>query len=359
MWKRLTLWFCAYVWAWVLVIASSLAMRRRMSHNAGTTTSGRLRVVDDPRFPPHDFFTPGRELPCRLRHAPVSYDDDTIVQVRSASLKFADASFESPLDLEMNTGEVSLFWSARNFLFEFFPLQDPVPKDDPKQLRYRRFYEKYPRGLVAAKDGIRRDPTSFAELRYHSQTPQHFLGKDGVRRYVKFRLLPWGDVPETGLVPPADVTDDWPEVVRDGETKAPNYLKRELEARIAAGPVKYRLQLQLHPAKATLEEEDQEIFNCNVAWDEAACPYMDVAVVTIDRALTWEEECRMIYSLRQCPPSLGLIPARSIDDYNSINTLRAASDIAKRVRVFVYTTLGGAPKPQPDTRGAPAATTGA
>ena len=42
----------------------------------------------------------------------------------------------------------------------------------------------------------------------------------------------------------------------------------------------------------------------------------------------------MIYSLRSCPPSLDLIPAKSIDDYNSINYLRAAADIAKHARDF-------------------------
>lgn len=348
--KKLWLWFCAYVWAWVLVIASSFVMRRRMSHNCGTTAVGKLRIVDDPSFPPHDFLAPGREIPCRVRHAPVSYDDDTIIQVRSASIKFADSPFESPLDIEMNTGTTSLFWSAHNFLFEFFPSQDTTLKGDPLELRYRTFYEKYPQGLAAAKDGIRRDPTSFAELRYHSQTAQWFVGKDGVKRYAKFRLVPFDDVPETGLVPAAETTNYWPEVVRKGETKAPNYMKREFEARLAKGPVAYKLQIQLHDAKDRIEDEDPEIFNCNVAWDDGAHPYHDVAVVTLERVLPWKEECMMIYSLRNAPASLAMLPATSVDDYNSINYLRAAADIAKHARVLVYK-LFGPPKPQPDTRG--------
>jgi catalase len=351
MWKRLQLWFYGYGWAWVLVITSSIFLRRRMSHNVGTTATGKLRIVDDPRFPPHDFFVPGREIACRLRHAPVSYDDDTIIQLRSASLKFADTSSESPLDIEMNTGRMSLFWSARNF-FQIAAKQTP-DKGDPQQLRYRHFYEAFPQGLVAAKDGIRRDPTSFAEMRYYTQTTQYFVGKDGVKRYAKFRLLPFDDIPESGVIPPAEMESYWSEAVRAGETKAPNYLKAELTTRVARGPVKYRLELQLHPAKDDPAEDDPEIFNCNAVWDEAAHPYMPVAVVTVDKVLSWKEECKMIYAPQNCPPSLGLIPARSIDDYNSVNYMRAAVYVAKIVRVFVYSALGLMPPPQPDTREAP------
>ena len=68
--SRIQLWLFAYGYAWLLVVVASLFMRRRMSHNCGVVASGRLRIVADPRFPPHDFLEPGREFPCRLRHAP-------------------------------------------------------------------------------------------------------------------------------------------------------------------------------------------------------------------------------------------------------------------------------------------------
>jgi hypothetical protein len=332
MFGRIFLWLVAYGFAGVLAIVSSIFMRRRMSHNCGVLAAGKLRVVQNPNFPPHDFFTPGREMKCRIRHAPVSYDDDTVIQVRSASLKFADTDFESPLDIEMNTGKISLFWSARNF-FEFTGgrAEEPLP--------YRRYYDKYPRGLLAAKDGIRRLPSSFAELHYHTQTVQYFIGIDGVQRYVKFRLIPFDDIPETGIIPPAELENFWSEKRDPRETRSRSYLKREYADRVGKGPIKYRLQLQLHTPGP---DDTDEIFNCNVEWDEATHPYMDVAVVEIERMLSLEDERNAIFSLRHCPHSLALVPAKDRDDYNSINYLRAKADLAKKVRVFRYR-LGSGP----------------
>lgn len=329
---RIVLWIYATGFAWLLALYSSFVLRRRMSHNCGVLAAGKLRVVDNPAFPAHDFFTPGRELPCRLRHAPVSYDDDTIIQVRSASLKFADADCDSPLDLEMNTGKTSLFWTARNFI-EFTGGRDEAP------LPYRRFYDRYPTGLAAAKDGIRRLPSSFAEMIYHTQTVQYFIGKDGVRRYVKFRLVPFDDVPESGVIPLAELDAFWSEKRNPEETRGRSYLKQEYADRLARGPVRYRLQLQLHtPAPG----DSAEICNCNVDWDEATHPYMDVAVIEIDHMLTLRDEAHAIFSLRHCPPSLALCPAASVDDYHSINYMRAKSDIAKKARVLRYR-LGSGP----------------
>jgi hypothetical protein len=338
--KRLQLWFYAYGWAWVLVLTASFFQRRRMSHNNGRVLSGRVRVVSDPAFPPHDFFEPGREFPCRLRHASVSYDDDAIIQVRSASLKLADSCWESPLDIEMNTGRTSLFWTARNF-FEF--ALDGRMTDG---LAFRQFYEKHPTGLEAAKDGIRKAPSSFAELHYYSQCAQLFIGKDGVRRYVKFRLIPFDGGPETGIIPEEELKDLWVEVPLPGETRSQNYLKDELVERVSRGPVKYRFQLQLHTPEPG---ESDEIFNCNVAWDDEKHPYMDVATVELDKMLPFDESNRMRSSLRHRPPSLALLPSASIDDYNSINYIRAHSDWAKQVRVFANK-LFGMPKPVPDER---------
>lgn len=336
--SKVVLWLKSYGFAWILVLVASLVQRRRMSHNCGVLASGKLRVVSNPAFPPHEFFTPGREMRCRIRHAPVSYDDDTIIQVRSASLKLADSDFESPLDLEMNTGKISLFWSVNNF-FEFASCRDEQP------LPYRSYYDRHPRGLLAAKDGIRKAPSSFAELHYHTQTAQYFKGIDGVERYVKFRLLPETDAPETGLLSAEELKGFWSEQRDPKETRGRSYLKKEYAERLSRGPIRYRLQLQLHTPTS---EDTDEIFNCNVEWDEATHPYMDVAVVEIDRMLSLEEEARAIFSLRNCPPSLGLIPAKSADDYNSINYIRAKADIAKRVRVWRYKAFGEGPADERD-----------
>jgi catalase len=334
---QILLWLYAYVYAWLVMIFGSLR-RERMSHDNGITSKGVVHVFDHLTITPHDFFEPGRSFSCRLRHASVSYMDDTIIQVRAASLKFADSRYESPLDLEMNTGTISLFWSARNFI-EFAQCREKT-----NGTAFVRFYDKYPRGLDAAWDGIRKDPTSFAEMYYHSQCAQLFIGKDGVRRYAKFRLIPFDRCPETGLVNRRDFNGLWSEEVAPGQTRSPNYLKHEFIERMRKAKVCYILQIQLH---TPVPGESDEIFNCNVEWDPETHPYLDVATVELDTVLSLDENNMMRFSVGHAPPSLALLPAFSVDDYNSVNYMRVRSGIAKYFRLVVYK-LRGMPKPVPE-----------
>jgi arachidonate 5-lipoxygenase len=266
--------------------------------------------------------------------------DDTIIQVRAASLKFADSSYESPFDLELNTGTISLFWSARNFI-EFVRCREKT-----NGTAFVRFYDKYPRGLDAAWDGIRKYPTSFAELYYHSQCAQLFIGKDGVRRYAKFRLIPFERGPETGLVNRSEFNGLWSEEVAPGETRSPNYLKTELLERLRQSKVRYILQIQLH---TPVPGESDEIFNCNVQWDPQTHPYHDIATVELEKALSLDENNRMRFSVGHHPPSLALLPATSVDDYNSVNYMRVRAAIAKSMRLMAYK-LFGMPRPVPENR---------
>lgn len=344
MFDRFVLWLASTGFTWLLVIGASFVKRRRMSHNNGTTGAGTITVVDAPTFPAHPFFTPGRVFKARLRHASVSYQDDTVTQVRSASLKFADSDYESPLDIEMNTGLTSLFWSGSNF-FEFFKLNGRVDDCD-----FVPFYQKYPQGLRAAREGIRKYPETFAQMYYYSQCAQRFVGSDGVLRYVKYRLIPDDRGPETGLMKPDEMTGFWKERVEPGETRSPNYLKREFAERVAKGPVRYHLQLQLH---TPTPGESDEVMNCNVAWDEAAHPWMDLATVVVDRALSLRESSEMRFTVNHAPPSLGNLPARSLDDYNSVVYMRGKTGLAKSSRLLAYRIFGWPVDPPEDRVNAP------
>ena len=87
-----------------------------MSHQNGIVARGRIRIVDDLAIPANmTSSVPGREFPCRLRHASVSLMDDAGMFVRGASLKFADADVNSPLDLLMNGGTAAPFWNMYTF----------------------------------------------------------------------------------------------------------------------------------------------------------------------------------------------------------------------------------------------------
>src|SRR4029077_12557539 len=126
---------------------------------------------------------PGREFPCRIRHATASMMDDAMTTVKSASVKFSDSADESPLDVVMNTGR-SLFWSAANF-FAFVRNQH-----EHGGIQYESFYRKYPAGRDAAQDSVVRTPSSYSRLDYRRRCPFLFNAKDGKRRYINFRLAP-------------------------------------------------------------------------------------------------------------------------------------------------------------------------
>ncbi len=85
-WELFKLWCCGKLFMFSVVLTISI-YRRRMSHNNAIGGSGKLRIVTDREFPASDFFEPGREFVCRIRHGAAGYMDDAMAQVRSGSLK--------------------------------------------------------------------------------------------------------------------------------------------------------------------------------------------------------------------------------------------------------------------------------
>ena len=92
--------------------AKALATQKRPTHKLGVGALGTATVVSSPLFTGHELFTPDRSFPVRIRHANLGSDDDAAVDVRGASLKFADSDDESLLDLVMNTGRECVFWDV-------------------------------------------------------------------------------------------------------------------------------------------------------------------------------------------------------------------------------------------------------
>lgn len=338
LWDKFVLWASVTMFGWSLVIVQSFIRRRKMSHNNGLAAAGKLRIVDNPQFPAADFFEPGREFPCRIRHATASMMDDGQLVVRAASVKFSDNPVESPLDIEMNTGR-SLFWSVANF-FQFVKNQH-----EHGGIQYESYYLKYPAGRDAAQDSVARDPSSYAPLDFRSQCPFSFNAKDGKRRYVNFRLIPADRNVEPLVNHPDQIGCFWGDQrALPDEPRNRNYLKHEYAERISKGPIEYLLQLQLHEAT---DHDLPLIFCSNKIWDEATHPWLDLAHIKIDRMLTYEESMLMYFTLNNHPSSVSLIPATSIDDYNSLNYLRAKVDLAKKCRLLAYK-LFGMQKPLPD-----------
>lgn len=111
-------------------------------------------------------------------------------------------------------------------------------------------------------DGLRRAPSSFAHLVYHSQMPYQFTPRGGSEnRAVRFRLIPGGGgsaaeeedeatASESGLADDGDQEKPWEaKERRANERRDPFYLRTEFIKRLRRDePIRYILQMQLAPA---------------------------------------------------------------------------------------------------------------
>jgi arachidonate 5-lipoxygenase len=313
-----------------------------MSHNNGIAAIGWLKIVDDQKFPPHDFFTPGAQYPVRIRHAMVSFLDDAMIGFRSIALKFSHHHFQSPFDLEMNTGERSVFWSAVSFL-KFAKL-----KQQKWGVEYVEYSRQYPDGLLGMEKALRKEPKSYHDQRYYSKTPFLYISSDGIKHYAKYKVMPFDNEEETGVLIDPDPLDINNQRVLPHETRGRNYLKDEYEKRISGGKAKYKLQIQTRMAQ---DDDDPSVFNCMVLWDERIYPYYDLATFEIEKTLDWKESNLTSFSVNNMPKSLGIIPATSVFDYNSLNYMRSHSTLARKARLFSYRVFGMVPKiPDNDNR---------
>ena len=329
-----------------IIALNSYVTQQRMSHENGITCRGELRIVDDPQFPEHDLFRPGRVFGCRVRHGAASWRDDAKLVVRSGSLKFADARGQSPLDLLMNTGEVPLFWNVRNFWSFMKGTMGGRGKDWLPDLRAN------PQALRGGTVSVRRDPESFAEMVYNSQVCFGFVGADGVYRYARYRLRPadFGGV-ESGEPDEQDRSHPWLQNPLPDETRNRNYLKDEMTTRLNVEhrPVAFVLQIQLRERPRGAQPE---WVSSAFPWDETVTPFLDVAEVTITEALDHDEAQLTWFDLSNHAPSLPIPRGTSIDDPHSLNDIRLAGKWARRARLYSYQKKG-MPGPIPDSRRAP------
>jgi catalase len=88
-------------------------------------------------------------------------------------------------------------------------------------------------------------PSSFARESFFGVTAMHFTNRDGVSRYGRYRIIP-----EAG---------NDPLTAEAAAAKAPNYLFDELAARIAEGPVKFKIAAQL-------ANEGDQVHDATIHW---------------------------------------------------------------------------------------------
>ena len=99
----------------------------------------------------------------------------------------------------------------------------------------------------ALVDGLRRAPTSFSDLVYHSQFAYQFIPTDGQPRLVKFRLVPGTPCTRTGLLSETeDQLHPWDTKRPTTETRSRYYLRKEFVQRMEGlDAIRYVLQIQI------------------------------------------------------------------------------------------------------------------
>lgn len=111
------------------------------------------------------------------------------------------------------------------------------------------------------------------------------------------------------------VSDRW-----EDEERPESYLIPEFSNRLSKGPIKYKLQIQLHEVKP---DDSHLILHAARVWDQEKHPWLDLADVTVTSLLPIEVGERTRSSLDHRPPSLAILPCQTIYDYTSIAYLRS------------------------------------
>jgi catalase len=104
------------------------------------------------------------------------------------------------------------------------------------------------------------NPSSFARETYFGVTAMRFTNQQGKSRYGRYRILPTAG---------NDFLDD-----AAAKAKSPNYLFDELPQRIAAGPISFRIVVQL-------AEDGDTVDNATIHWPETR-PLHDFGTFTLN-----------------------------------------------------------------------------
>lgn len=290
----------------------AFAKSQRGTHPVGVGAQGIATIVSNPQFPACEFFTPGRKFPICLRHATIESIDDVKIDFCGGSLRFASSDDdESQCDIVMGTGPTTPLWSAGAI---FDAIRAKITND------LKTYLLLGPDHLAANIGGLRHKPKSFYDQRYYTEVIFDFRAHDGVKRYVRFRMIPADGSPETGLLPEEVQWEIWNRNQREpNETLPPDYLKREYKERISRGPLEYKLQLQLHHPK---DDDPPTILHVGREWDERSHPWMDLADIKMTSLLSPTATERLKFKFTNLPPSIGILPAQSVDDPNVVIHIR-------------------------------------
>jgi linolenate 9R-lipoxygenase len=297
---------------------------RRATHSYGTTAQGVLRVLDSLTIPEHNIFLPGKEYAVLLRHANIKgFRDDAILDGRGATVRILDDNIHTPLS-KMNLHEsiVDILMSTgRNFILgDAVSFGQWVASSMPDRAKMLQTFPQ----IVPIFSEIIRDPESYTQLHYYSETTYNFTGLNNESFFLRYRLVnQQNPTVDTGSINPKYVKmplDFLPRVASD--TRPENYLQADFRQKVRHGGVSYLLQMQLQPITESIETNERAK-DCTIPWEETAYPFHDVAVLALDSILPDELAEPLEFNPYHAPPELGLILAKTAREKASVNHLRS------------------------------------
>ena len=320
--------------AGLIFMLAAFKNKGRATHKYGVGGAGTLKVVDNPEFPEHEFWQAGKVFPLQIRHGAVTFEDDAAMDLRSASLKLSDRPEESPLDLIMNTGprtfrDIVEFWN-----FTLASVRGKAEDEPVSSKGLKAYCQNEPIFKEIFAETLRRAPDSFSQMYYDSKLVNYFRAKDGKLRYVKYRLIPEDRGVDSGCISGEDWEKPWLQKRSHGETRTIDYLRKEYLERLSQKPVIFHLQLRLHE---DIQGDKTQIFTQEKEWSEETSPWIDLAMVTINRALSFKETEQLSFNIGRQPDSLGVVEGFTAHDPNSINAARVRIyGLSLAIRSLIY-----------------------
>jgi catalase len=144
---------------------------------------------------------------------------------------------------------------------EFLEFLRALASSDPANLKgspLEAFLGSHPAALAFVQ-APKPNPSSFARESYFGVAAMRFTNQQGKRRYGRYRILPTAG---------NDFLDD-----AAAKAKSPNYLFEELSQRVAAGPISFRIVVQI-------AEDGDTVDNATIHWPETR-PLQDLGTLTL------------------------------------------------------------------------------
>ncbi|MCB9686348.1 MAG: AMP-binding protein [Alphaproteobacteria bacterium] len=295
--------------ALIVRAARYLGSARGEKAPGGVGLRGELVCEPAPEVPPTALFRTGRVVPALLRHDNRTSEDDLAPDARVAGLRLLESERpdEPLLDLPLLTGRCFFHRTAADFL----RYSVASPEEREASLRAE------PHRIEAAWEGICLGG-SYTTFRYHSQTARHFVADDGTSWFARYRLR---DPARTDEVPPVDRGGQlFPPSGAPrppGQEGSPTALRDELLARVAAGGVRYVLEVQLRRAD---EADEDELLDATRPWSE---PWRSLGQLRLDTVLDPAIVAGLSLNPAVAPVGHGVVWARSATSSASIDHVRS------------------------------------